>query len=114
MRKINFYRDKAGYSPVEEFLDSLNVKQARKVVWVLRLIEEQEIIPSTYFKKLINTEDIWEARIQFGSDIFRILGFFEENNVIILTHAFQKKSQKTPKKEIHLAEIRKKDHLMRK
>ena len=113
MRKINFYRDKSGYSPVEEFLDSLNVKQAQKVAWVLRLIEEQEFIPNTYLKKLINTEDIWEVRVQFGNNIFRVLGFFEHNDLIVLTNGFQKKSQKTPEKEIELAEKRRKDYQKR-
>jgi len=113
MREINFYRDKLGYCPVEEFIDSLNAKQAQKIAWVLRLIEEQESIPSSYLKKLVNTEEIWEVRIQLGNNIFRVLGFFEDNNLIILTSAFHKKSQKTPKKEIELAEKRRKDYLKR-
>ncbi|GAK59396.1 hypothetical protein U27_06380 [Candidatus Vecturithrix granuli] len=113
MRKINFYRDRLGYCPVEEFLDRLNAKQAQKVAWVLRLIEEQEIIPSTYLKKLVNTDEIWEVRVQFGNDIFRLLGFFEDRNLIILAHAFQKKSQKTPKNDIHIAEIRRQEYLRR-
>ena len=113
MRKIDFYHDKSGYCPVEEFLDSLNHRQAQKVAWVLRLIEEHEIIPNTYLKKLINTGDIWEVRVQFGNNIFRVLGFFEDNDLIVLTNGFQKKSQKTPEKEIELAEKRKKDYLKR-
>ena len=113
MREINFYRDQSGYCPVAEFLDRLNVKHAQKVAWVLRLIEEQEIIPSIYLKKLVSTDEIWEVRVQFGNDIFRLLGFFEANNLMMLTHAFQKKLQKTPKQDIHLAEIRRKDYLMR-
>ena len=48
---------------MEEFLDSLLGKQAQKVVWVLRLIEELEVVPSQYFKKMVNTKDIWEVRV---------------------------------------------------
>jgi hypothetical protein len=62
---------------VEEFLDLLTGKQAQKVLWVLRLVEELDVVPRQYLKKLINTEDIWEVRIHFGNDIFRLLGFFE-------------------------------------
>jgi len=113
MREITLYRDTAGYCPVEEFLDRLNAKQAQKVTWVLRLIEEQEMIPSTYLKKLVNSDEIWEVSVQFGNDIFRLFGFFEAHTLIILTHAFQKKSQKTPKHDIHIAESRRKDYLMR-
>lgn len=114
MREIIFYRTSSGKCPVEEFLDTLNDKQVEKVLWVLRLIKELEIIPKEYFKKLLNTEDIWEIRVKSGNNIFRLLGFFDGNRSIILTNGFAKKSQKTPKQEITLAEQRKKDYLERK
>jgi phage-related protein len=114
MRTVNFYRTASGHCPVEEFLDSLSGKQAQKVVWVLRLIEELEIIPAQYLKKLVNTADIWEVRIQFGGNIFRLLGFFDGSTLLILTNGFAKKSQKTPRQEIELATRRKNDYLVRK
>ena len=114
MRTIEFYRTQTGDSPVEDFLDSLTGKQAQKVLWVLRLIEELERVPSQYFKKLVNTDDIWEVRIQFGTNIFRILGFFAEPTVLLLTNGFAKKSQKTPPQEIATAEKRKLDFHSRK
>jgi len=55
MREILFYRTESGLSPVEEFLDSLESKQAQKVAWVLQLIEELDVVPTQYFKKLVNT-----------------------------------------------------------
>ena len=113
MKEIRFYRTESGNCPVEEFLDSLSGKQAQKVSWVLQLIEDMEVIPVKYFKKLVNTDDIWEVRVQVGNNIFRLLGFLEGRQVVILNHAFQKKTQKTPKKEIQIAEARKKDHLRR-
>jgi hypothetical protein len=63
MRDVLFYRTTGGNQPVREFLDSLDGKQAQKVAWVLQLIEELERIPKQYFKKLENTEDLWEARV---------------------------------------------------
>ena len=113
MRTIVFYRAFSGVSPIEEFLDALNGNQARKVLWVLKLIEELETIPGQYFKKLIGTDDIWEVRVQFGNDTFRLLGFFDGGHLIILTNGFAKKTQKTPLAEIQLAERRKKDYLSR-
>ena len=109
MRTIDFYRTRSGRCPVEEFLDALTSKQAQKVAWVLQLIEELEVVPTQYFKKLVNTEDIWEVRIQQGGNIFRLLGFFDGATLIILTQGFAKKSQKTPLDEIRLAESRKRD-----
>jgi phage-related protein len=114
MREIIFYRTNSDRCPIEEFLDSLTGKQAQKVAWVLRLIQELDSVPSQYLKQLVNTEDIWEVRIQVGNNIFRLLGFFENDNLIILTNGFAKKTQKTPSQEIDLAEQRKRDYLNRK
>lgn len=113
MKQINFYRNEKGRCYVEEFLDSLNGKQAQKVVWVLRLIEELDTVPSQYLRKLVNTDDIWEVRVLFSGNIFRLLGFFEESSTLMLTNGFIKKSQKTPADEIKVAEQRKQDFLER-
>ena len=114
MKTVNFYRTKGGSCPVEDFLDSLPGKQAQKVVWVLRLIEELDVVPGQYLKKLVNTKDIWEVRVQFGGNIFRLLGFFDGSTLLILTYGFAKKSQKTPRQEIELATRRKNEYLSRK
>lgn len=114
MRKIIFYRLETGKSPVETFFDSLTNKQFEKIAFVLDLIEQLDIVPRQYFKKLKGTDGIWEVRAQKGSDAFRILGFFDGKDLVVLSHAFTKKSQKVPKKEIELAEKRKLDYLSRK
>ncbi|MFH1037331.1 MAG: type II toxin-antitoxin system RelE/ParE family toxin [PVC group bacterium] len=114
MRTIIFYRTESGNCPVEKFLDSLNPKQAQKVLWVLQLVEELDQVPAQYFKKLVNTQDIWEVRAQAGKKIFRLLGFYDGSRLIVLNHAFQKKTQKTPAGAIALAEKRKRDFLRRK
>ena len=113
MRTVDFYRLPNSSSPVEVFLDSLTGKQAQKVLWVLQLIEELDVVPRQYFKKLVDSEDIWEVRIQFGNDIFRLLGFFESGALLILANGFAKKKQKTPPQEIELAVSRKNDYLKR-
>ena len=64
MRAIVFYRTARGTSPVEEFLNSLNSKQAQKVVWVLRLIEELPQIPTQYFKN-------WMELVACGKCVFK-------------------------------------------
>lgn len=84
------------------------------MVWVLRLIEDFERVPTQYLKKLVNTEDIWEVRAQLGNNTFRLLGFFDGENLLILTSGFAKKTQKTPAQEIALATKRKQDYLARK
>jgi phage-related protein len=111
MRTVNFFRTESGNCPVEEFLDSLSGKQVRKVIWVLRLIEELEVVPGQYLKKLVNTDDIWEIRVQFGGDIFRLLGFFDGSKLLILTNSLAKKTQKMPRQEIELATRRKNEYM---
>ena len=113
MRSITFYESPSGQRPVEEFLDSLTDQQARKATWVLRLIEQLPIVPVQYFKKLVGTEHIWEVRVQLGGNIFRVLGFMEKDNQVVLTNGFAKKSQKTPQQELALAEQRRQEYYQR-
>lgn len=113
MREIRFYRTAAGHCPAEEFLDSLGPKQAQKMVWVLRLVEEIDSVPAQYLKRLVGTAGLWEIRAQQGGEALRMLGFFERSDVFVLTGGFAKKSTKTPRREVETAEARRLDHLSR-
>lgn len=114
MRTIRFYKTESGKTPIIDFLEGLSAKENAKVTWTLNLVETLPIIPGQYMKKLVGTDDIWEVRVIFSGNIFRILGFFDGNELIILNHAFRKKTQKTPQQDISLAEERKRDYLKRK
>jgi len=81
---------------------------------VLDLIEQIDIVPRNYFKKLKGTDDIWEVRVQQGNNIFQILGFFKGKDLVVLNHASAKKSQKIPQKEIAVAEKRKRNYFKQK
>jgi len=102
MREIIFYRTSTGYCPVEKFLDLLPFKHAKKVSWVLSLIEDLPMVPKQYFKKLVNTDDIWEVRVKSGGEAYRFLGFFDGSNLVVLDYAFQKKTQKPLKTQSKL------------
>lgn len=112
-RTVAFYQAADGKCPIRDFLDSLPAKAAQKVAWVLNLVEDLDIIPSAYFQKLSGTEEIWECRITFGSNAYRIFCFFEKNSLLILTHGLVKKTRKTPRSEIVMAETYRKDYLSR-
>ena len=114
MREVVFYKTVSGECPVREFLDSLPGKAAQKVVWVLILMEELDVLPANYFKKLHGADEIWECRVQFGSAAYRIFCFFAGRSVVVLTHGMTKKVQKTPRREIERAEDFRKDYLRRK
>ena len=78
----------------------LSTKAKRKVIWTIELIEDLERIPKNYLKHIEGTEGLYEIRVKFKSDIYRIFCFFDEGNIVILANGFQKKKQKTPKSEI--------------
>ena len=101
-------------SPVEDFLDALADRRARKVLWGFRVVEQLGIVPQQYFKKLTGTKELWEIRVQTGGARYRFLGFFDGPPLLVLTTAFVKKQQKTPLREIDLADQRRTDYLLRK
>jgi phage-related protein len=113
LRTVIFYRTAEGRCPVEEFLDSLDNGAARKATWVLGLLEELPMVPPRFFKKLAGSDNIWECRASFRSNAYRILCFFAGNSIVVLTHGFMKKSQKTPREEILRAETMRRDFLER-
>lgn len=113
MKQITFYKTVAGRCPVQEHLDELPDKTVQKIVWVLRVVRDLERVPTNYLKKLVNTDDIWEVRVDVGRNTFRLLGFFAGKELVVLTNSFQKKTQETPQSEIRLAEARKADYMKR-
>lgn len=74
-----------------------------KIVWTLELIEELPKVPVTYLKHIEDTQGLYEIRIQMGKDIFRIFCFFDKGRLVVLVNGYQKKKQKTSKKEIERA-----------
>jgi phage-related protein len=99
--------------PVEEFLDSLPDRHGQKVGWVLRLVEQLDMVPKQYLKKVVGTEGLWEIRIQTGGNSYRLLGFFDGPTLLVLTGGFSKKQQTTPKREIDLAQQRRAEYFQR-
>ncbi len=98
IRTVIFYKNY-----FNEFFIKQKEKVQEKIVWTIDLIEELDRIPETYLKYIENTDGLYEIRIQQGNDIFRIFCFFDEGKLIVLANGFQKKTQKTPKKEIKKA-----------
>ena len=92
-----------------EFYHAQVTSVQEKIVWTLKLIEHLDRIPEVYLKHLSGTKGLYEMRIQFGGDAFRVFCFFSKNN-LVLGHGIQKKTEKTPQKEIERAEKIKKEY----
>ena len=84
----------------EDFLKGQTIKVQDKIFKVIEIIETYERIPSQYLKAIIGTNGLYKARIKLASDIWRVFCFFDKGKLVILLNGFQKKTQKTPKKEI--------------
>ena len=97
-RKVIRYK---GY--FDNFLKEQCPKVISKILQTLRMIETLERIPASHLKYIAETNGLFEIRIVFGSDIFRVFCFFDEGNLVVLLSGFQKKTQKTPPKEIERA-----------
>ena len=81
-----------------------------KINFVLRLVETQRIIPKKFFRILEGSDGIYEIRVEIDSNIYRVFCCMDEGALVVLFHGIQKKSQKTPPKEIKRAEAIKKEY----
>jgi len=73
-----------------------------------------KIYPKSSLKNYIDTEDIWDVRVEASDKPYRIRGFLDGNKIVVLNHTFIKKTQKTPKRDIEIAENHKRDYMSRK
>ena len=105
IRNIFYYK-----SYYLDFFNTLKDEVKRKFNWTLKLIATVERIPVKYFKHIKNSTGLYEIRVESGSNIFRVFSFFDKGQLVILINGFQKKSKKTPRKEIELAEKLKKQY----
>jgi phage-related protein len=86
-----------------DFLKKQPEKVQNKIFKIIEAIETLERVPSNYLKMFVGTNGLYEARIQLGSDIWRVFCFFDNGKLVILLNGFTKKTQKTPKNEMEKA-----------
>ena len=82
-----------------DFYNKQTHKVKKKITWTIGLLQYLKIIPEKYLKHIEDT-DLYEIRVSFGNNIFRIFCFFDKDRLVIILNGFQKKTQKTPKTEI--------------
>lgn len=81
-----------------------------KINSVLKLVESQRIIPKKFFRIIEGSDGIYEIRVEIESNIYRVFCCFDDGAIVVLFQGIQKKSQKTPAKEIKRAEAIKKEY----
>lgn len=114
---VEMYEKVDSKVPVLDFILKLQPKQQAKIYREIELLEKfgNELhYPHVDTVKGDKYKGLWELRIEFASNIFRIFYFLPKDNLAILLHGIVKKKQKTPKKELDVALERKKDYIRRK
>ena len=86
-----------------DFFNQQSEKVKDKIDYVLYLVTFADRIPKKFFEPITGYAGLFEIRIEFESNIFRIFCCFDEGNLVVLFNGFQKKTEKTPKKEIERA-----------
>ena len=95
IREIRFYKNY-----FIDFYISLDSSVQEKIEYVFKVIRTVDRIPEKFLKHLEGTDGLYEIRIKAGSNIYRVFCCFDAGRIVILFNGFQKKSQKTPRKEL--------------
>ncbi len=66
-----------------DFLTKQPIRVQNKIFKIIEAIETLERIPTTYLKLISGTNGLYEARIQLGTDIWRVFGFFDKGKLVM-------------------------------
>jgi phage-related protein len=97
-RKIIFHG-----SYFTDFYLEQSTKVQEKIEFVLRIIRQVERVSKKFLSPMSGSDGLYEIRVEYSSNIYRIFCCFDNGNIVVLLNGFQKKTQKTPLKEIEKA-----------
>ena len=106
IREVIFYKNY-----FSDFYSAQTPKVQRKIEYILKLVSTVERVPEKFLKHLTGTNGLYEIRIEHSNNIFRVFCFFDKGTLVVLLQGFQKKSKKTPLREIEKAERLKQQYL---
>lgn len=98
VRELVFYRNY-----FYDFFDKQSEKAKEKIDYVLFLLTHIEKVPENFLKHLEGNKGLYEIRIEYGSNIFRVFCCFDKGKIVVLFNGYQKKTSKTSTKEIEMA-----------
>ena len=90
------------------FIKTLGEKESLKMKYIVSLLETGDRMPVKFLKFI--RDGIYELRMEYNGNIYRLFFIFDEGNVVILFNGFQKKTQKSPESEIEKALKLKKEY----
>lgn len=86
-----------------DFYIPLEDKVKMKIKYVLELIKQVDKVPVKFLSPIAGCKGLYEVRVEYESNIYRIFCCFDKGKLVVLFNGFQKKTQKTPKKELDKA-----------
>ncbi len=102
---VVFYRDEDGNSPVDDFLRSLDMEAQASIGWAIEQLRVRNVQAREPLVRHMEGK-LWELRRESKTNIYRFLYFFFTGRRIVFVHGFQKKTEKTPRREIETAHAR--------
>ncbi len=92
-----------------EFYESLELGAKKKVAYVLDMLKTEYRVSEKFVKYI--RDGLYEMRIEYNGNIYRLFFIFDGDKIVVLFNGFQKKTQKTPEREIKQALKLKKEYL---
>ncbi|TNE82463.1 MAG: type II toxin-antitoxin system RelE/ParE family toxin [Bacteroidetes bacterium] len=86
-----------------DFYQKQDKKVKEKIQYVLELVKQVERVPVKFLKHLTGTDGLYESRVEYQSNVYRIFCCFDQGQLVVLFNGFHKKTQKTPQSEIEKA-----------
>ena len=109
---IVFYLDESESSPVADFLNGLDRKTRVRFVWSIEQLRLRNVQAREPLVRHLS-DKLWELRQESGKNIYRVVYVFAAGKLIVLIHGFQKKTQRTPRGELAVAQARFNDFVSR-
>ena len=86
-----------------DFMKTLSEKESKKIDYILSLLEREDRMPVKFIKHIREHGNLYELRMKYENNIYRVFFIFDGDCIVVLFHGFQKKTQKTPLSEIKKA-----------
>lgn len=100
---VKFYETSSGRSPVWRFLENCSAEIKADFVDALALLATGKVLAMPMSRNLFNIRlGLHELRLKDRSGIYRFLYFYKNRDGIYFLHAFKKKTQELPKKELEI------------
>lgn len=102
--RVKFYLTSSGRSPVEEFIKDQSLEIRTAFVDAVNLLAGGQMLSMPVDRNLASIHaGLHELRLKDRSGQIRVFWYIKKGEAIYMLHAFKKKSQELPKKEMEVA-----------